>query len=276
MGSGTPFALVCVLSAALVSGGCRQLLGLDDPTRRTQDAAVDAIVAVDAIDAIDAALGIPVRLGTASNYVVLAQASIGGTGATIKGNVGISPATATNITGFSLIADASTEFSTSLQVTGKVYAANYGGPTPANLQTAANDMQVAYTEASERVPDFTELQAGNISGTLAAGVYRWSAGLSILENIYLTGSATDVWIFQIAGTLNIAANTDIVLTGGALPKNVFWQSSGTVTLGAMGHLKGVLLTATGFTSGSGSTINGRVLSLTDVTIANSTVNEPAP
>lgn len=274
MGAGTPIALGCVLSAALVSGGCRQVLGIDDPTTRpAQDAAVDAVDA----RGVDAAAGLSVNLGTASNYVVLAMAGISGTSATVKGNIGISPAAGTYITGFSLIPDASTQFSTSLQVTGRAYAADYGTPTPANLQTAVSDMQLAYMEAAGRAPDFINWQSGNIDGlTLAPGVYKWSSGLSIQASVYLTGSATDVWILQIAGTLNVAANTEIILTGGALPRNVFWQCSGAVALGSMGHLEGVLLTATAFTSGAGSSIKGRVLSKTDVTITGSTVVVPAP
>jgi len=221
--------------------------------------------------------GAPVNLRTAGDYAVLAAASISGTGATVTGNLGISPAAASYITGFSLIADPSTEFSTSAQVTGRVYAADYGAPTPAKLGTAVNDMLLAYTEAAGRVPGVTDLGAGNIGGmTLAPGVYKWTSGLVIPASVTLTGSATDVWIFQVAGTLNMAADMNIALTGGALPRNVFWQVSGAVTLGAMAHLEGVVVTATAFTSGAGTSIKGRVLSQTDVTITGSTVIQPAP
>ena len=47
----------------------------------------------------------------------------------ITGNIGVSPAAATFITGFSLTADVTNMFSTSPQVTGKVYAADYTSPT---------------------------------------------------------------------------------------------------------------------------------------------------
>ncbi len=221
--------------------------------------------------------GPPVVLGTAGNYVVLANASISGTGATATGNLGITPAAASYITGFSLIADGSTQFSTSAQVAGRVYAADYGPPTPATLLTAANDMLAAYADAAGRVPTVTGLGAGNISGMiLPPGVYRWNGGLDIPASATLTGSATDVWIFQITGTLDVAAMTNIVLTGGAQPRNVFWKVSGAVTLGAMAHLEGVVLAATAFTSGAGTTIKGRVLSQTDVTITGSTLTQPAP
>ena len=113
-------------------------------------------------------------------------------------------------------------------MTGKVYAADYAAPTPSNLTTAIGDMELAFTDAAGRAPDVTELGAGNIGGmTLAPGVYKWGTGLLIPTDVTLTGSATDVWIFQIAQDLTVAAPRS-VLAGGALPKNVFWQVAGRV------------------------------------------------
>ena len=118
-------------------------------------------------------------------------------------------------------------FSTSTQVTGKVYAADYAAPTPSNLTTAVGDMELAFTDAAGRAPDVTELGAGNIGGmTLAPGVYKWGTGLLIPTDVTLNGSATDVWIFQIAQDLTVAAARRSSSTGGALPKNVFWQVAG--------------------------------------------------
>ena len=220
--------------------------------------------------------GPPVMLGTAGTYVVLAAASISGTGATATGNLGVSPMAATYITGFSLMLDASTQFSTSTQVTGRVYAADYGVPTPATLGTAINDMMTAYADAAGRAPGVTWAGGANISGqTLSSGVYRCTGALSIQNTVTLAGSATDVWIFQITETMDMAASTSIVLTGGALPKNVFWKVTGAVTLGASAHLEGVVLAATAVTSGAGTMIKGRVLSQTDVTITGSVLVQPA-
>jgi hypothetical protein len=81
----------------------------------------------------------------------------------LAGNVGLSPAASTFLTGFSLVLDASGTFSTSTQVTGKVYAASYTSPTPSMLTTAVSDMQTAYTDASGRVlPNFLNLGAGKL------------------------------------------------------------------------------------------------------------------
>jgi len=221
--------------------------------------------------------GAPVNLRTAGSYAILAKASISGTGATVTGDLGISPAAASYVTGFSLVADSSTEFSSSTQIIGKVYASDYGAPTPTKLTTAVDDMQLAYTEASARAPGVIDLGAGDIGGMiLVPGVYRWTGGLSIPATLTLNGSATDVWIFQVTGTLDMAASTSVVLIGGALPSNVFWEVTGAVTLGAMAHFEGVLLAATAVTSGAATTIKGCVLSQTDVTITGSHVIRPSP
>ena len=112
-----------------------------------------------------------VNLGTAGDYAILAKSGISTVPTSaITGDLGVSPAAATYITGFSLTADATNVFSTSPQVTGKVYAADYAPPTPSNLTTAVGDMQLAFTDAAGRAPDVTELGAGNIGGmTLARG-----------------------------------------------------------------------------------------------------------
>ena len=114
--------------------------------------------------AISAAGPSAVNLGTAGNFVILAKSGISTTGTTsIVGDIGVSPAAATYITGFGLILDPSTRFATSSLVTGKIYAADYTPPTPTIMTTAVSDMETAYTDAAGRtLPNATELGAGNI------------------------------------------------------------------------------------------------------------------
>jgi hypothetical protein len=224
------------------------------------------------------ATGSPVALGMAGGFVILAQSGISTVPTSaITGNLGVSPAAATFVTGFSLTADATNVFATSPQVTGKVYAADYTLPTPSNLTTAISDMQLAFTTAAGRAPSVTELGAGNIGGmTLTAGVYKWGTGLLIPTDVTLTGSATDVWIFQIAQDLTMSSGAKVLLAGGALPKNVFWQVAGLVDLGTTAHCEGVVLTQTSVTLRTGASINGRLLAQTAVSIDGSTVVQPAP
>jgi hypothetical protein len=85
-----------------------------------------------------------------------------------------------------------------------------------------------------------------------------------------------VWIFKIAGTLTMAAAKNVILTGGALPKNVFWQVSGNVNIGANTHFSGIILGKTIITLGNLSSIDGRLLAQTDVNVDATTVTQPAP
>lgn len=219
-----------------------------------------------------------VNLGTANNYVILAESGVSTVPTSIiTGNVGVSPAAASYITGFTLTADPTNVFSTSPQVTGQLSAADYTAPTPSNLTTAIGDMQLAFTDAAGRAADVTELGAGNIGGmTLIPGVYKWGTGLLIPTSVTLTGSATAVWILQIAQDLTVSSATNIVLAGGAMAKNVFWQVSGQVELGTTAHFEGIVLSQTSITMGTGSSINGRLLAQTAVDMDSSTVVAPSP
>jgi hypothetical protein len=219
-----------------------------------------------------------VILGTAGNYVILAKAAISTTGVTaVTGNLGLSPAAASFITGFSLIADATNVFSTSSLVTGQVFAADNTVPTPSNLTTAVLDMMTAYTDAAGRAPDVTELGAGNIGGmTLVPGVYKWGTGVLIPANVTLSGGPNDVWIFEIAQNLVMSAGTRVNLIGGAQAKNVFWQVFGIVDLGTTSHFEGIALVQTAITLKTGATANGRLLAQTAVTLDAATVVQPAP
>jgi hypothetical protein len=214
----------------------------------------------------------------AGDYVILAKSEISTTGVTaVTGNLGLSPAAATFITGFGLVMDGTGQFSTSAQVTGSVYAADYAVPTPSNLTTAVNNMLTAYTDAAGRAPDYTELGAGNIGGmTLPPATYKWSTGVTIPTNVTLNGGANDVWIFQIAQGITQASAAQVILTGGALPKNVFWQSFGVVDIGTTAHMEGVVLAQTAITLKTGASANSRLLAQTAVTLDANTVVQPAP
>lgn len=215
-----------------------------------------------------------VPLGAAANYVILAKTGVSTVPTSaVTGDIGISPAAATFLTGFSLTLGAGAAFATSSQVTGQLFAPGYAAPTPANLTAAISAMETAYTNAAGRtLPDNIELASGNIGGlTLPAGLYKWSSAVSIPSNVTITGDANDVWIFQIAGGLTIASTRRVILAGGALPANIFWQVAGAVTVGTGAHLEGQVLSQTGISMGTGSSANGRLLAQTAVTLASATV-----
>ena len=216
----------------------------------------------------------PVALGTAGTYVILAKSAITNVPTSaITGNLGLSPAAAAFITGFALSLPAGGAASTSAQVTGSVFASDYASPTPTSLTTAIGDMQTAYVDAAGRpTPDHTELAAGNLGGlTLPAGIYKWSNTVTIPTDVTLNGGAGDVWIFQIAGGITQASAAKVILTGGALAKNVFWQVFGVVDIGTTAHLEGVVLSQTSITLKTGASANGRLLAQTAVTLAGNAI-----
>lgn len=218
----------------------------------------------------------PVPLGVSGDFAILAKSGISTVPTSaVTGDLGLSPAAATFVTGFSLVADATNTFSTSPQVTGKVYAADFTAPTPSRLTSAVGDMELAFVAAAGRAPGITELGAGNIGGrTLLAGVYTWGTGLLIPTDVTLSGSANDVWIFQIAQDLTFSSGAKILLAGGAAAKNVFWQVSGRVDLGTTAHCEGVVLSKTAITLATGASVTGRLLAQTAVTLDGSTVVQP--
>ena len=211
-----------------------------------------------------------VNLGVAGDFVILSKTGITSVyKSTITGDIGTSP-----ITGAAMVVNCG-------EVTGNVFSVDASGPacktTSATMLTAAiGDMQTAYTDAAGRSnPDFLNLGAGNIGGkTLTPGLYKWTSALNIPTDITLTGSPTDVYILQVAGTLKMSSAVRITLAGGLQAKNIFWVVSDAVTFGTTSHFEGNILGMTGINMQTGATINGRMLAQTAVTLQMNTVTIP--
>lgn len=217
-----------------------------------------------------------VNLRTAGDYVILAKTKISTVPASaITGDIGLTPAATSYLTGFDLTN--ATGYATSDQITGKAYAADMVSPTSSNLTTAAEDMITAYNDAASRSnPDELNYLGGLIGGeTLEPGLYRWTGTVGINSNLTFSGSSTDTWVLQIAGDLSLANDTAIMLSGGAVPENIFWQVAGAVTMGTTSHFEGIVLTQTAITMNTGASMNGRLLAQTAVALDSSTVVEPA-
>jgi hypothetical protein len=217
----------------------------------------------------------PVDLGTAKNYAVLAKSEISNVPTSkVTGDLGLSPAAASYVTGFALTKAGASW--TSKQVVGNVFAADNDPPTPTLLTTAVQDMMTAYTDAAGRkLPDFVELGAGAIGGkTLTPGLYQWTSTVTISTDVTLEGDANDVWIFQVSGDLKLADSKSMLLSGGADPANIFWQVTGIADLGTTSHAEGVVLSKTAIKLHTGASIKGRLLAQTAVNLAGATVTAP--
>ncbi len=219
----------------------------------------------------------PSELTACGAYAVMGKTGISTTGTTaITGSIAASPVAATYITGFNLIVDASNTFAVSSPhslVTGNVYAADYTSPTPSNLTTAIGTMETAYTIAAGRSPpDGTELGTGNLGGlTILPGLYKWGTNVIIPTTMFLNGGPNDVWIFQVAGSVNISSAQSITLQGGAQSKNVYWQVAQGVTMQTTSTFVGIILSKTSITMNTGATLLGRAYAQTAVVLNQATI-----
>lgn len=214
---------------------------------------------------------VPVSLGRARTFAILSKSGITDVPTSaVNGDVGSSP-----ITGAAI-------HLTCTEVVGTIYSVNAAGPLPCRvtapslLTTAVSDMQTAYTDAAGRtLPDFVNLGAGEIGGlTLTPGLYKWGTKVLISTDVTLSGSKNDVWIFQISGTLAEANGVYVILQGGARAKNIFWQTTGAVSIGTTAHFEGNILGKTKIAVNTGATVNGRLLAQTAVTLQKNTVTRP--
>jgi len=142
-------------------------------------------------------------------------------------------------------------------------------------------LATAYAYAAA-APGGATLPADVGGETLAPGVYKTTSAqpsLGITGNLTLaagTAGANGVWIFQIVSTLTTAAgNSQVILTGGGLPQNVFWQVGSSATLGTNTLFAGTIMSEASTTVTTGATLDGRAMALTGaVTLDDNQVNVP--
>lgn len=223
-----------------------------------------------------------VNLRAAGDFVILTKTGITNVPVSaITGNIGANPITAAAMDNVTCTEISGTIYGSDAAYTGSGDITCFAGAAPDNtfVANAVLDMGTAYADAMGRTtPDFTELGAGDISGlTLVPGLYKWGTGVLISTDVTLSGGPNDVWIFQIAGDITQANGTSILLAGGALAKNIFWQVGGGtgVAIGTTAVFEGVILAEKAITLNTGATVNGRLLAQTEVTLIQNTITQPA-
>ncbi len=202
-------------------------------------------------------------LATARSYGILGASAVTNTGSSvITGNLGISPGT--SVTGFP-----------PGTFTGREDIANVAA---ANAKAAA---QASYTDLQARSPTTIATELGTQS--LTAGVYKAASGTFTLNGtLTLTGSATDIFVFQTTTTLVTGGSSTPVITlaGGALASNVYFVvgSSATINSGFTGTMNGTVIAQTSITDTLGGTVNGSLIALTGaVTLSAATaINAQTP
>ncbi|MDI5897553.1 Ig-like domain-containing protein [Flavobacterium yafengii] len=205
-----------------------------------------------------AVVGNTVNLGSAERFGIIAGVGVSNNaGFSIINNmdVGISPGVRSSITGFP----------PAVIVNGAIYASDDIAPVgiAAMLTQAKLDLTNAYLFAEGASYSAPITVSGDQGGkTLVAGIYKSTSTLLVQNgDLTLSGSATDVWIFQVASAFTTVggAGGNIKLTGGALAKNVFWQTGSSATIGDYTSFVGNVLALQSITMGSHSTAQGRML-----------------
>jgi hypothetical protein len=189
-----------------------------------------------------------VPLAGTSDLAILAGSGITNTGATnVTGDIALSPGT--SIEGFPPGILVGTQH------------INDAVATQAKL-----DLTAAYKNALGRTSTEIVTLSGNIGGlTLTPGLYKSTSSLAISSGdltFDAMGKVEAVFIMQIASAFTTTSDRKVLLTGGALASNIFWQVGSSATFGTTSVLKGTFLVTESITFNTGATLDGRALTYT--------------
>jgi len=201
-----------------------------------------------------------VALAGTAGLAVLAGSAINSTGATIiTGDLGLSPGT--SVGGFP---------------PGILNGTQHINDAIGNQ--AKLDLTAAYNDAAGRTCTDIVTLSGNIGGlTLTPGLYKTTSSLAISSGdltFDAKGNANAVFIIQIASTLTTTSGRQVILSGGALASNIFWQVGSSATFGTTSVFKGTIMAMQSITFDTGATLDGRALARTGaVVLAGNTITK---
>jgi hypothetical protein len=228
-------AILAVISIA----GCKKKTAEPESTPEPVDSPTANVIT------IQGTVQSGITLSGASALAVLAGTGITNTGATaITGDMGLSPGT--SVGGFP---------------PGVLNGALHVND---NIATQAKlDLTAAYNDAAGRTSTDMVTLSGNIGGlTLTPGLYKSTSSLAISSGdvtFDAKGNANAVFIIQIASALTTTSDRKVILSGGALASNIFWQVGSSVTLGSTSVFKGTIMAMQSISFNTGATLDGRAL-----------------
>lgn len=219
-----------------------------------------------------------VNLRGAASFGIASRAGLTSTGVTVvNGDIALYPlATCTDSTGNAgasqtcLVKIYSSP--TGMSVNGSIYWAGDPFDNGGTANSVTNDLNIAWTEAMNKVDTQAGVLAGELGGpgpvgkTLTPGVYHEAAlGLAAgnVATLDALGDANAIFIIKVdssftdSGTLLLP--TEIKLANGAQARNVWFVTGSAITIGSGSIWNGNILAGGTATVNNGSTVNGRVL-----------------
>jgi hypothetical protein len=201
-----------------------------------------------------------VAMGNAYSFAILAGSAITNTGQSIvTGDIGLSPGS--SVGGFPPgILNGTLYIDDTLVAHAKLALTN-----------TYNDL------AGRSSTDMVTL-SGSIGGlTLTPGLYNSTSSLAISSGdltLDAKGNANAIFIIQIASTLTTTSGRKVILAGGAMFTNIFWQVGSSATFGTTSVFKGIVIAKESITLNTGATVDGAVLAITGgVTMQGNTISE---
>src|SRR5450756_2557892 len=202
------------------------------------------LVVIIGAPATSMAAQLPVNLGTASSFTLLAGSTITSTGpTTINGDVGVHPG------------NTFTRGVPPAIVNGTVHLGD------AVAAQAKADLVTAYNDAAGRTP-VTRIPTELGGTTRFPGVYDSAAtDFQIAGTLTLDaqGDPDAVFIFKAGSTLVTATSSNVKLINNAQSSRIYWQVGSSATLGTTSHFEGIILAAISITAKTGSTVKGQLL-----------------
>jgi hypothetical protein len=199
-----------------------------------------------------------VALAGLSDLAVIAGSSITSTGATtITGDLGLSPGS--SVGGFP-----PGILNGTLQINNDI------------SNQAKLDLTAAYNDIAGRTSTDIVTLSGNMGGlTLTPGLYKSTSSLAISSGdltFDAKGNADAIFIIQMATTLTTTSGRKVILSGGALASNIFWQVGSSATFGTTSVFKGTIMAMQSITFNTGARLDGRAYARTGaVTMAGNTI-----
>jgi hypothetical protein len=236
------------------------------------------------IEAAQIGVQLDIDLGDASNFAILASAAITNIPfSLITGDVGLTPDTGSNITGFDVPLFCP-------EVVGTIFAVDVAGPAcaqdePQLLLNAKAAALAAFDDARAAARNPSVDASGDLAGrTLYPGLYE-SAGtilLSVGGQLFLDaqGDPEAVFVFRSAEGIDMLSGSEVILTKGAQASKIYWTAGTAVTLGTDAIMQGTLLAGSAITFNEGARLEGRALNQGDaaeaITLHANVITVPGP